>query len=59
LNKDGLTIFVVEQKAPLALALANRAYVMRNGRVVADTTPEQIRSPEALAHLYLGDVNAD
>jgi branched-chain amino acid transport system ATP-binding protein len=59
LNKAGLSIFVVEQKAPLALALANRAYVMRNGRVVADTTPDALNSPEALAHLYLGDINAD
>jgi branched-chain amino acid transport system ATP-binding protein len=58
LNDRGLTIFVVEQKAPLALALADRAYVMRNGRVIASPDPGEIRSPEALAHLYLGEVDA-
>ena len=58
LNKNGLTIFIVEQKAPLALALADRAYVMRNGRVIASPDPAEIRSPEALAHLYLGEVDA-
>jgi branched-chain amino acid transport system ATP-binding protein len=58
LNERGLTILVVEQKAPVALALANRAYVMRNGRVIASPDPKDIRSPEALAHLYLGEVDA-
>jgi branched-chain amino acid transport system ATP-binding protein len=58
LNDRGLTIFVVEQKAPLALALADRAYVMRNGRVIASPDPGEIRSPEDLAHLYLGEVDA-
>lgn len=56
LNRGGLTILVVEQKAPLALALANRAYVMRTGRIIATPDPKDIRSPDALAHLYLGEV---
>jgi len=58
LNERGLTILVVEQKAPVALALAHRAYVMRNGRVIARPDPKDIRSPEALADLYLGEVDA-
>ncbi|MGH8714059.1 MAG: ABC transporter ATP-binding protein [Casimicrobiaceae bacterium] len=58
LNDRGLTILVVEQKAPLALTLADRAFVMRNGRVIASPRPEEICSPEALAHLYLGEVDA-
>ncbi len=57
LNERGLTIFVVEQKAPLALALADRAYFMRNGRVIASPDPAEICSPEALAHLYLGELD--
>ena len=56
LNERGLTILVVEQKAPLALALASRAYVMRTGRVIATPDPKDIRSPDALAHLYLGEI---
>jgi branched-chain amino acid transport system ATP-binding protein len=57
LNERGLTILVVEQKAPLALALADRAYVMRTGRVIATPEPKDIRSPDALAHLYLGEIH--
>jgi branched-chain amino acid transport system ATP-binding protein len=57
LNERGLTILVVEQKAPLALALADRAYVMRTGRVIATPDPNDIRSPDALAHLYLGEIH--
>ena len=56
LNERGLTILVVEQKAPLALALADRAYVMRTGKVIATPDPKEITSPDALAHLYLGEV---
>ena len=57
LNERGLTILVVEQKAPLALALADRAYVMRTGKVIATPDPKDIRSPDALAHLYLGELH--
>ena len=56
LNKKGLTILMVEQKAPLALGLADRAYVMRTGKIIATPDPKEIVSPDALAHLYLGDV---
>ena len=35
LNHEGLSVVLVEQKAPLALKLARRAYVMANGRVTA------------------------
>ena len=56
LNERGLTILVVEQKAPLALALADRAYVMRTGKVIATPDPKDITSPDALAHLYLGEM---
>jgi branched-chain amino acid transport system ATP-binding protein len=56
LNARGLTILVVEQKAPLALSLAHRAYVMRTGRIIATPDPKDIASPDALAHLYLGEM---
>lgn len=56
LNDQGMTILVVEQKAPLALSLADRAYVMRTGRVIATPDPKDITSPDALAHLYLGEL---
>jgi branched-chain amino acid transport system ATP-binding protein len=53
LNRDGLGILLVEQKAPLALKLARRAYLLAVGRVVAEVKPEEIRSPQELAKFYL------
>jgi branched-chain amino acid transport system ATP-binding protein len=53
LNRNGLGILLVEQKAPLALKLARRAYLLAVGRVVAEVKPEEIRSPQELARFYL------
>jgi branched-chain amino acid transport system ATP-binding protein len=56
LNKTGLSVLLVEQKAPLALKLANRAYLLSVGQVVSEVTPDQIRSPHDLARFYLAAV---
>jgi len=53
LNRQGLGILLVEQKAPLALKLAKRAYLLAVGKVVAEVTPDQIRSQHDLARYYL------
>ena len=52
LNREGLGILLVEQRAPLALKLATRAYLLAVGRVVAEVTPDQIASPHDLARYY-------
>ncbi len=53
LNQEGLSVLLIEQKAPLALKLAKRAYLLSVGRVVSEVTPDQIRSPHDLARYYL------
>ena len=53
LNKEGLTIVLVEQKAPLALKLAGRAYLMSLGRLIAEIDPRTVTSHDDLAHYYL------
>ena len=53
LNREGLGILLVEQKAPLALRLAKRVYVLSVGRVVAETTPDRLATRADLARLYL------
>jgi len=53
LNKEGLTIVLVEQKAPLVLRLARRAYLMSLGRVVAEIDPRTVTSHADLAQYYL------
>jgi branched-chain amino acid transport system ATP-binding protein len=52
LNRNGLAILLVEQKAPLALDIAARAYVMATGSVIKEARPDEIRSPQDLARLY-------
>ena len=54
LGRQGLTMLLVEQNVSLALEVARRAYVMRNGRVMlSGTTAEMQASPE-VNQLYLG-----
>jgi branched-chain amino acid transport system ATP-binding protein len=53
LNHEGLSVVLVEQKAPLALKLARRAYLMANGRIRAMVDPREIKSHDELARYYL------
>jgi branched-chain amino acid transport system ATP-binding protein len=54
LNRAGLPIVLVEQKAPLALRLARRVYVMSVGAIAAEIDPRSIKSHDELARFYLG-----
>lgn len=54
LNREGITILLVEQKAPLVLDMADHAYVLRSGIVAADMTQEELKSTDNLGKLYLG-----
>jgi len=54
LNREGLPIVLVEQKAPLALRLARRAYIMSVGSIAAEIDPRTVKSHDDLAHYYLG-----
>jgi len=54
LNRDGLPIILVEQKAPLALKLARRAYLMSVGSIAAEIDPRTVKSHDELARFYLG-----
>jgi branched-chain amino acid transport system ATP-binding protein len=54
LNRDGLGILLVEQKAPLALKLARRAYVVAVGSIVAELATEHITSHHDLTQFYFG-----
>jgi branched-chain amino acid transport system ATP-binding protein len=53
LNRRGLGILLVEQKAPLALRLAKRAYVITLGRIAAELQANEIKSHHDLAKYYL------
>jgi len=54
LNRSGLTILLVEQKARRALEIADEAYVMERGQIVDSGSTERLRTdPRIVAH-YLG-----
>jgi branched-chain amino acid transport system ATP-binding protein len=55
MQKDGLSVLLVEQNAALALSVANRAYVLEIGRVVAQGPAESIASDGALRKAYFGE----
>lgn len=50
----GLTILLVEQNASRALAIADYAYILENGRVVLDGTSDQLRRNQDVREFYLG-----
>ena len=52
LNKEGLGILLVEQKAPLALKLAQRVYILSSGSVRAELPTHEIKSHHDLARYY-------
>jgi branched-chain amino acid transport system ATP-binding protein len=54
LKRSGLTILLVEQNAAHALAIADRAYVLRLGEVAASGPATEIRAATDLKALYLG-----
>ncbi len=54
LRERGTTIFLVEQNARAALKVADRAYVMETGRVVAQGNPDELLSNQEVKRAYLG-----
>jgi branched-chain amino acid transport system ATP-binding protein len=50
----GQTIVIVEQNVEAALGLAHRCYVLNNGHVVFDGTPDELRQDPDLMHRHLG-----
>ena len=54
INADGTTVFLVEQNAHMALAVAHRAYVLQSGRVIrSDKASNLLEDPE-VKKAYLG-----
>ncbi len=53
-NDLGITILLVEQNAAQTLKIADYAYIMENGRVVFDGTPEKLMAHEDVKEFYLG-----
>ena len=54
-NRFGAAVLLVEQNAALALAVADRGYIMQNGRIVAAGAIEELRGLDLVRETYLGN----
>ena len=54
LNRDGLTCVLVEQNVAVSLRLADRAYVLENGRITLTGTGAELLADDRVRQAYLG-----
>jgi branched-chain amino acid transport system ATP-binding protein len=54
LNRDGTTIFLVEQNAHMALQVAHHFYLMEQGKVTFSGSPGEVAEDEVIRRAYLG-----
>ena len=54
INQQGVTIFLVEQNAAMALSIAHRGYVIQTGRIILSDTATNLINNELVAEAYLG-----
>ncbi len=53
-NKEGVTVMLVEQNVRQTVAMCHRAYVLENGRVILEGQGEQLLENEHLKEAFLG-----
>lgn len=53
-NRGGITIFLVEQNAKMALSIANRAYVLETGHVLMEGNARELMDNDEVRKAYLG-----
>ena len=54
INKEGVTVMLVEQNVRQTLAMCDRAYVLENGRVVLQGTGKELSNDPHVKEAYLG-----
>jgi branched-chain amino acid transport system ATP-binding protein len=59
INEQGITIFMVEQNANLALQIAHHGYVLQNGRIVLSGPARQLLDSAEVQDAYLGSAAAN
>jgi len=56
INKAGVTVFMVEQNANMALSIADRGYVLQTGKIVLSDTAQGLLDNPQMRQAYLGEV---
>jgi branched-chain amino acid transport system ATP-binding protein len=59
INRQGTTIFMVEQNANMALSVAHRAYVLQTGQVVLSGPADELRRNPLIREAYLGELQVE
>jgi branched-chain amino acid transport system ATP-binding protein len=54
IRKEGVTVFLVEQNASMALSLADRGYVLQTGKIVLSDTAANLLNNDLVRQAYLG-----
>lgn len=54
LNRDGMTVLLVEQNVHLALGFVSRAYALENGRIVLQGSAQELIGNDEVRRSYLG-----
>ena len=54
INKQGVSVLLIEQNAMMALSIADYGYIMESGKVVMDGDPEKLLADEDVQEFYLG-----
>ena len=54
LNDEGMSVLLIEQNAMMALSIANKGYIMENGKVVMDGSGEKLLADDDVKEFYLG-----
>src|SRR5689334_11324585 len=54
IRQEGMTIFLVEQNASMALSLADRGYVLQTGKIVLSDTAQNLLTNDLVRQAYLG-----
>jgi branched-chain amino acid transport system ATP-binding protein len=54
INASGVSVLLVEQNVAMALEVANRAYVLEEGRIVAEGKPDEMLAQPHIRRAYLG-----
>jgi len=54
INQEGTTVLLVEQNVSMALRVADRAYVLEQGRMVAEGSADALMQRDDIRRAYLG-----
>jgi len=54
IRNEGVTVFLVEQNASMALSLADRGYVLQTGKIVLTDTAKNLLTNDLVRQAYLG-----